>query len=112
MCWLDVEDGFAVIKAMREMGLRPSRMALEALLDGCAAMNDSEQARRVVGEMEREGLALNILSMTRYLQLLAFLYQTPYIRNHESLVSLNFLDPCVECSSKDSNKFQDHGTHS
>jgi len=65
MCWLDVEDGFAVVEAMRELGLRPSRMALEALLDGCAAMNDSDQARRVVAEMEREGLALNVFSQIR-----------------------------------------------
>ena len=65
MCWLDVDDGFAVVNAMRELGLRPSRMALEALLDGCAAMNDSEQAQRVLQEMDREGLHLNIFSMIR-----------------------------------------------
>jgi pentatricopeptide repeat protein len=70
MCWLDIEDGFAVVAAMRELGLQPSRMALEALLDGCAAMNDSEQAQRVVREMEREGLSLNIFSMIRFIYLL------------------------------------------
>jgi pentatricopeptide repeat domain-containing protein 1 len=58
MCWLDVDDGFAVVAAMRELGLRPSRMALEALLDGCASMNDS-------AEMEKEGLALNVFSQIR-----------------------------------------------
>lgn len=66
MRWLDVNDGFLVINAMRELGLRPSRMALEALLDGCAASNDSEQAYRVLQEMEGEGLQLNIFSMIRY----------------------------------------------
>lgn len=65
MCWLDVDDGFAVVTAMRELGLRPSRMALEALLDGCASMNDSEQAQRVVSEMEKESLALNVFSQIR-----------------------------------------------
>ncbi|XP_024387680.1 uncharacterized protein [Physcomitrium patens] len=65
MCWLDVDDGFAVVAAMRELGLSPSRMALEALLDGCASMNDSEQAQRVVSEMEKEGLALNVFSQIR-----------------------------------------------
>ena len=65
MRWLDVSDGFLVINAMRELGLRPSRMSLEALLDGCAALNDSEQAHRVFQEMEREGLLLNIFSMIR-----------------------------------------------
>jgi pentatricopeptide repeat protein len=69
MCWLDVDDGFAVVTAMRELGLRPSRMALEALLDGCASMNDSEQAQRVVSEMEKEGLALNVFSQIRCLPL-------------------------------------------
>ncbi|KAH9561354.1 hypothetical protein CY35_05G018100 [Sphagnum magellanicum] len=72
MCWLDIEDGFAVVGAMRELGLQPSRMALEALLDGCAAMNDSEQAQRVVREMEREGLSLNIFSMIRFHLLISF----------------------------------------
>jgi len=67
MCWLDVDDGFAVVAAMRELGLRPSRMAFEALLDGCASMNDSEQAQRVVSEMKREGLALNVFSQIRCL---------------------------------------------
>jgi pentatricopeptide repeat domain-containing protein 1 len=66
MCWLDVEDGFTVVAAMRELGLRPSRISLEALLDGCAAMSDPEQAQRVVQEMEQEGLCLNIFSMIRY----------------------------------------------
>lgn len=66
MRWLDVNDGFLVINAMRELGLRPSRMSLEALLDGCAALNDSQQAHRVLQEMEREGLQLNIFSMIRY----------------------------------------------
>lgn len=66
MCWLDVDDGFTVIAAMRELGLRPSRIALEALLDACASMNDSEQAQRVVAEMEKEGLALNVFSQIRY----------------------------------------------
>lgn len=66
MRWLDINDGFLVINAMRELGLRPSRMSLEALLDGCAALNDSEQAHRVLQEMEREGLQLNIFSMIRY----------------------------------------------
>ena len=65
MRWLDINDGFLVINAMRELGLRPSRMSLEALLDGCAALNDSEQAHRVLQEMEREGLQLNIFSMIR-----------------------------------------------
>ncbi|CAK9268190.1 unnamed protein product [Sphagnum jensenii] len=65
MCWLDVEDGFTVVAAMRELGLRPSRISLEALLDGCAAMSDPEQAQRVVQEMEQEGLCLNIFSMIR-----------------------------------------------
>jgi len=47
MRWLDVNDGFLVINAMHELGLQPSRMSLEALVDGCAALNDSEQAHRV-----------------------------------------------------------------
>ena len=61
MRWLDVNDGFLLINATQELGLRPSRMSLEALLDGCAALNDSEQPQ----EMEREGLQLNFLSMIR-----------------------------------------------
>ncbi|KAG0587095.1 hypothetical protein KC19_2G140400 [Ceratodon purpureus] len=66
MCWLDVDDGFTVVAAMRELGLKPSRMALEALLDGCASMNDAEQAQRVVSEMEKEGLALNVFTQIRF----------------------------------------------
>jgi pentatricopeptide repeat protein len=84
MCWLDVEDGFTVVAAMRELGLRPSRISLEALLDGCAAMSDPEQAQRVVQEMEQEGLCLNIFSMIRLFR--------AYIAGEDEERALNLLN--------------------
>ncbi|CAK9226087.1 unnamed protein product [Sphagnum troendelagicum] len=94
MCWLDIEDGFAVVGAMRELGLQPSRMALEALLDGCAAMNDSEQAQRVVREMEREGLSLNIFSMIRLFRAL--------VAGEDEEGALALLDKMQVCDLQDS----------
>ncbi|XP_024391603.1 pentatricopeptide repeat-containing protein At4g21880, mitochondrial isoform X2 [Physcomitrium patens] len=94
MRWLDVNDGFLVINAMRELGLRPSRMSLEALLDGCAALNDSQQAHRVLQEMEREGLQLNIFSMIRVFR--------AYVAGEDEEKALDLLNQMPEEDLKDS----------
>eukprot|EP00897_Mesotaenium_endlicherianum_P010316 jgi/Mesen1/9312/ME000060S08747 len=66
--WLCVCHGFQVIRHMRQVGVSPSRLGLECLLDACAATADVPGALAIVREMEAESLTPNIFTRFRLFQ--------------------------------------------
>ncbi|GAQ92629.1 hypothetical protein KFL_010770020 [Klebsormidium nitens] len=64
-----VSNGLRVVDSMVSIGLRPTRIGMEALIDCCDAALDAEMAEGIVRRMEEEyGLPPTIVTLVRLLR--------------------------------------------
>ncbi|GAQ92787.1 hypothetical protein KFL_011370010 [Klebsormidium nitens] len=66
---LTVRDGLSIVDSMVSIGLRPTRIGMEALIDCCDAALDAKMAEEIVRRMEKEyGLPPTIITLVRLLR--------------------------------------------
>ncbi|GJP31440.1 hypothetical protein CLOM_g12268 [Closterium sp. NIES-68] len=65
VCLIGVRETLRMFQALRTVGVQPSRMVLEALLDSCAAMGDLPRAQHVMDDMHRNDLPPTIFTLFR-----------------------------------------------
>lgn len=62
----NLNSGFELLQAVKELGLHPSRTCLDFLLSACVKAENSQMAWLVWSEYEIAGLAYNALTFIRY----------------------------------------------
>lgn len=65
VCWFSVNDGLKIIHEFKQIGLYPTRLGLEALLDGCAAQGDAMNAKGIMDRMKELRLPPTVFTLVR-----------------------------------------------